>query len=130
MSEIVNENINQVTSNFIHRESSGFLVMSSKDEKDTRERQQLEYAGYRPIRESEHLFEKIGVISFQKGHPDVYGINGFTNEAVIAILIDRILHLNDIVPCEENVKALARLQEAKELLEKRQQRIAGETINK
>ena len=129
MSEIVNENINQVTSNLVHRESSGFLVMSSKDEKDTRELQQLEYAGYRPVGESEHVFEKIGEISFQKGHPDIYDINGFTNEAVIAILIDRILHLNEIVPCEENVKALARLQEAKELLEKRQQRILDEAQN-
>lgn len=129
MSENTFEYINQLNSNFVYRDSNGFLVMSSNDEKDTREQRQLKYTGYRPVGKSDYLFEKISEISFQKGHPDTYGVNGFTNEAVIAILIDRILHLNGIVPCEENVKALARLQEAKELLEKRQQRILDEAQN-
>ena len=129
MSSTTITELNQVDSNIIHQEVNGFLVVTSKDEKDVRERQQMKYAAYRRLGDSEEVFEKIGEISFQKGHPDTYGVNGFTNEAVIAILIDRILHLNEIVPCEENVKALARLQEAKELLEKRQQRILVETQN-
>lgn len=129
MSSTTITELNQVDSNIIHQEVNGFLVVSSKDEKDVRERQQMKYAAYRRLGDSEEVFEKIGEISFQKGHPDTYGVNGFTNEAVIAILIDRILHLNEIVPCEENVKALARLQEAKELLEKRQQRILDEAQN-
>ena len=129
MSSTTITELNQVDSNIIHQEVNGFLVVSSKDEKDVRERQQMKYAAYRRLGDSEEVFEKIGEISFQKGHPDTYGVNGFTNEAVIAILIDRILHLNEIVPCEENVKSLARLQEAKELLEKRQQRILVETQN-
>ena len=129
MSSTTITELNQVDSNIIHQEVNGLLVVSSKDEKDVRERQQMKYAAYRRLGDSEEVFEKIGEISFQKGHPDTYGVNGFTNEAVIAILIDRILHLNEIVPCEENVKALARLQEAKELLEKRQQRILDEAQN-
>ena len=129
MSSTTITELNQVDSNIIHQEVNGFLVVTSKDEKDVRERQQMKYAAYRRLGDSEEVFEKIGEISFQKGHPDTYGVNGFTNEAVIAILIDRILHLNEIVPCEENVKALARLQEAKELLEKRQQRILDEAQN-
>ena len=129
MSSTTITELDQVDSNIVHQETNGFLVVSSKDEKDIRKCQQLVYEGYCRLGDSEEVFEKIGEISFQKGHPDVYGVNGFTNEAVIAILIDRILHLNEIVPCEENVKALARLQEAKELLEKRQQRILVETQN-
>ena len=129
MSSTTITELNQVDSNIIHQEVNGFLVVTSKDEKDVRERQQMKYAAYRRLGDSEEVFEKIGEISFQKGHPDMYDVNGFTNEAVIAILIDRILHLNEIVPCEENVKALARLQEAKELLEKRQQRILDEAQN-
>ena len=129
MSSNTNIKLDQVDSNIVHREANGFLVVSSNDEKVVSHWKALKYSAYRRLGESEEVFEKIGEISFQKGHPDSCGVNGFTNEAVIAILIDRLLHLNENIPCEENVKALARLQEAKELLEKRQQRILAEAQN-
>lgn len=36
--------------------------------------------------------------------------NGTTNEEVLAVLIDRIIYLNNLFPCEENTKAIESLQ--------------------
>lgn len=51
-------------------------------------------------------------IQFQQGTVPVEGVNGVTNEALLAILIHRIKFLNSKVPCLENSEALFRLEKA------------------
>lgn len=58
---------------------------------------------------------------FQNGPIKEKGVNGITNEALIAILIDRIGVLNEQFPCEENVMALASLIRAQQVLLERTQ---------
>ena len=111
--------------NIVHHDSTGLLVLSEVDKDDPRPNQQMKYVAYRPVNAQNGVFEKIGEVAFQKGHPGSFGINGFTNEAVISLLIDRLLRLNDLMPCEENIKALARLQEVNLLLMSRSARMAA-----
>jgi hypothetical protein len=64
-------------------------------------------------------------LMFQNGPIKEVGVNGITNEALIAILIHRIGILNTQFPCEENVMALASLTRAQQvLLERTQSRMA------
>lgn len=58
-------------------------------------------------------------LEFQRGPVPENGHNGWTNEAVIAVLIHRIEHLNSLFPCRENSLAITKLQEAKLWLEER-----------
>lgn len=111
--------------NIVHHDSTGLLVLSEIDKDDPRPNQQMKYIAYRPVNAQNGVFEKLGEVAFQKGHPGSFGINGFTNEAVISLLIDRLIRLNDLMPCGENVKALARLQEANFLLMSRTARIVA-----
>lgn len=111
--------------NIVHHDSTGLLVLSEIDKDDPRPNQQMKYVAYRPVNAQNGVFEKLGEVAFQKGHPGSFGINGFTNEAVISLLIDRLLRLNDLMPCEENIKVLARLQEVNLLLMSRSARMAS-----
>ena len=56
---------------------------------------------------------------FQAGPVKDKGVNGITNEALIAVLIHRIGVLNGTHPCEDNILALASLQRALQHLEDR-----------
>jgi hypothetical protein len=46
-------------------------------------------------------------------------INGLTNEILIAVIIDRITILNEVVPSRENERALDHLKDALSFLESR-----------
>lgn len=58
-------------------------------------------------------------VIFQDGNPAEVGVNGLTNEAMIAIVIDRIEKQNAIVSSVENEKALECLRAGKGALESR-----------
>lgn len=58
-------------------------------------------------------------LKFQNGTiPDV-GVNGITNEALLAVLIHRMNHLNGKFPCRQNSLAITKLEEAAMWLENR-----------
>ncbi|HET8686023.1 MAG TPA: hypothetical protein VFM18_05085 [Methanosarcina sp.] len=64
----------------------------------------------------------VTYINFQNGGVADKGVNGLTNEALIAILIDRMYHLNSKFPCRENDRAIQHLEEALVNLEVRSAR--------
>lgn len=51
-------------------------------------------------------------ISFQRGPVPENGVNGLTNEALLAILIDRTRFLDNKFPCDENKRAVQHMEEA------------------
>lgn len=56
---------------------------------------------------------KVVEIQFQQGAVTSDNpVNGLTNEALIAILIDRLGNLNQLVPSEHNHKAIHSLRDA------------------
>lgn len=61
-------------------------------------------------------------INFQNGAVRENGVNGVTNEALLAILIDRTSTLNDKFPCDENVRAINDMKNALANLEVRSAR--------
>lgn len=58
-------------------------------------------------------------ISFQRGAVKDNGVNGMTNEALLAILIHRTKFLDDIFPCQENKRAIQHMEDALTHLEVR-----------
>ena len=58
-------------------------------------------------------------IDFQAGNPAVNGVNGLTNELLLAILIDRTKVLDTEQPCDENKLALDYMQSALECFQER-----------
>lgn len=65
--------------------------------------------------------EGVVDVHFQRGNPASFGINGFTNEAMIQVLVDRIRRQNAKVSCEHNELALEYLHSALEALNARTQ---------
>lgn len=51
-------------------------------------------------------------LDFQRGPVKEAGVNGATNEALLAILVHRLQYLNGKFPCRENSLAITKLQEA------------------
>ncbi len=51
-------------------------------------------------------------LKFQTGGVSDSGVNGLTNEALLAIVIHRTNSLNDKFPCKENACAITKMQEA------------------
>lgn len=63
---------------------------------------------------------RVFEISFQNGAINEHGVNGLTQEILIAICIDRLEGFQSgAFACRENAIALTKLQEAKMWLEKR-----------
>lgn len=58
-------------------------------------------------------------IVFQQGPVKEAGVNGLTNEALLAILIHRTKHLDGKFPCTENARAIQHMEEALVNLEAR-----------
>lgn len=51
-------------------------------------------------------------ISFQRGAVATNGVNGMTNEALLAILIHRTKFLDSKFGCDENKRAIGHMEEA------------------
>ena len=62
---------------------------------------------------------KSTYISFQRGGVADNGVNGLTNEALLAVLAHRIGVLNKKFPCRENSLAITKIEEASLWLGKR-----------
>ena len=62
---------------------------------------------------------KLFQVEFQHGAVKENGVNGVTNEALLAILIHRTQVLNKRFPCRENAVALTKMEEAKMWFDKR-----------
>ncbi len=62
---------------------------------------------------------KVQEVCFQLGPVKDAGVNGATNEALLAVLIHRLQFLNGKFPCRENSLAITKMQEALMWLEKR-----------
>lgn len=63
--------------------------------------------------------ETTTAIHFQNGPVKANGVNGVTNEAVLAILIHRTKILDSHFPCDENKRAISYMENALALFEKR-----------
>lgn len=75
---------------------------------------------YRMIYESENTGTLICEIHFQQGPPSEVGCNGITNEALLAIVIDRLRGFQaGQFACRENALALTKLEEALHWLQSR-----------
>lgn len=63
--------------------------------------------------------DTIAELSFQKGTVSEEGRNGWQNEEVLLVLIDRMKFLNAAFPCRENSIVITKLEEALMWLQKR-----------
>ena len=70
-------------------------------------------------------YQYIKELSFQVGDPKVYGVNGVTNEALLAIMIHRLqgFQNNPATNCSENQEAINHMELAMEALYSRTRRI-------
>lgn len=73
------------------------------------------------------------IVRFQHGTVGANGINGCQSEDVLRLLILRLRHLNEKLPCRENSLAITKIQEALFWLEYRtklrmEQGIEGQEI--
>lgn len=71
-----------------------------------------------------HLYQLLAgpktiTVEFQNGAVKEHGVNGVTNEALLAILIHRTQVLNERFPCRENSIAITKMQEALMWFDKR-----------
>lgn len=55
-------------------------------------------------------------LKFQTGNPAEVGINGYTNESMLTILIHRLKAQDNICPSEQNKVAIAHMEAALEAL--------------
>lgn len=63
--------------------------------------------------------DRLCVIDFQRGPVPSNGINGLTNEALLAVLIHRTTILDGLYPCKENAQAIAHMSLALAAFESR-----------
>jgi len=56
--------------------------------------------------------DSINTINFQLGPVPTHGVNGVTNEAIIAVLLHRLKFLDAKFACDENKRAIQHLEEA------------------
>ena len=70
-------------------------------------------------------YQFIKDLNFQIGDPGVYGVNGVTNEALLAIMIHRLqgFQNNSSTNCSENQEAINHMELAMEALHSRTHRI-------
>ena len=70
-------------------------------------------------------YQFIKDLNFQIGDPGVYGINGVTNEALLAIMIHRLqgFQNNSSTNCSENQEAINHMELAMEALYRRTHRL-------
>lgn len=79
----------------------------------------LKNAGHDYLIKLSEKEEDAEEILFQNGNTIENGINGLTNEVLLAILIHRTKSLNDKFPCEENALAIESMKKALSLFEER-----------
>lgn len=78
--------------------------------------------GHRYTVTSNSLKGHLPDVIFQEGPVPQNGVNGLTNEALLAILIHRTKILDERFPCNENSEAIALMTKAKHVFESRTKR--------
>lgn len=71
----------------------------------------------------------VSCIKFQDGAPTEAGPNGFTIEDLLQVCHERIDHLNEYLPSDENAEAMDHIRQAIELLGRRYKRRLAETAS-
>lgn len=74
---------------------------------------------YHVMMGKDQLFSQTHCVSFQRGPVPANGVNGLTNESLLAILIHRTKFLNGQFPCEENRVAIEHMEKALQSFEDR-----------
>lgn len=99
----------------IHTDHNGLTVSAVQNQGDQQMLTGHQYHIYRDGKTTDIL----QTIQFQKGPVKDNGVNGATNEALLAILINRTNYLNGMFPCAENDAAIFHMKAALEALESR-----------
>ena len=100
----------------IHKDHNGVFVLAY-DAETSGCKEGHSYAVAVPVKDSTEV--KYHVLQFQDGPIQEAGTNGITNEALLAVLIDRLGLLNKKFPCRENSIVITKLEESLMWLEKR-----------
>ena len=95
----------------IHEDHNGVVVVSHEQQEGQAT------AGHRY--EFRHGEVEIGGLNFQFGPVKQVGVNGVQTEGVLSALIDRTQVLDAAFQCDENKEAIAHLEEALHLFNKR-----------
>ena len=95
----------------IHEDHNGVVVVSHEQQDG------ISTAGHRY--EFRHGEVGIGDLNFQFGPVKQVGVNGVQTEGVLSALIDRTQVMDAAFPCEENKAAIAHMEEALRLFNKR-----------
>ncbi len=87
----------------IHFDNNGVMVCAITEPKS--------YEGHSyEVLDKDHTL--LAAIDFQKGAVADVGVNGVTNEALLAILIHRTKILDSQYPCDENKRAIEHMERA------------------
>lgn len=88
----------------IHTDANGVettAIMTDEDGVDIEgHRYQIAFPGF------------FQTLNFQRGGVATVGVNGITNEALLAVLINRTKFLDAKFPCDENKRAIQHMEEA------------------
>ena len=106
----------------IHNQSESKMTRIYEDQNGVAVNAISRTAGDRDV--TGHLYQVLAGsynldIKFQTGAVKENGVNGVTNESLLAILINRMEHLNSRFRCDENEDAIASMKSALESLESR-----------
>lgn len=115
---ISEELLAKIEANVVHRDHNGVSVVKEDMVKIGNEL--VEKPGH--IYYITHEDNQLAELSFQLGAVLDNGVNGITNEALLALLIHRTKMLDIKFPCEENVLAITHMQNALLALEARTHR--------
>ena len=100
-----------------HPEHRGYISWSPKDVFEKAYKRLPEYKGEQ--QEVIHSdLNQVGVM-FQNGPVKEVGVNGLTNEALLALVLHRLRILNTNFPCRENSLAITNIEQGVMWLEQR-----------
>lgn len=111
----MSENENTVNSESIHFDPNGVMVTHNIWLETPIETVELTPGVHYDMFAGENTFP----IQFQSGSIQEHGVNGVTNEALLAVLIHRTKILNNNLPCDENIRAITYMENALDLFGKR-----------
>lgn len=106
------ETTDEVLLTVVRQESSGLITATFETEDKTKDGHF--YLFIKPDND-----QIVGEVIFQHGTVKEVGINGSTNESVLAALIHRTKHLDSLYPCDENKEAIEHLEKALAAFDKR-----------
>lgn len=109
------EDAQSVWGNAIHEGHNGITVIHNEWMDCGFDNIELDHGHFYDIKVGNR---KVG-IDFQHGPVKENGVNGITNEALLAIVIHRTKVLNSKFPCDENKRAISYMENALALFEQR-----------